>query len=173
MNHHTHMAAGALAGMTFCLATHTEGVRGVVVIAGSVIGSLLPDLDCKSSFIANRAKITRSVSIITEKILGHRGVLHTPFFASCLPIMYMGILHTCFTAGNLGTLVGLICFGAGLMIGYFVHLGLDLITPRGIMLFYPFSKKYYRLPCRILDSKGEDFIWAVLYLCDFVIFVTH
>ena len=86
----------------------------------------------------------------------HRGRIHSLFFAFVLSffIYFFSVPAS-----------------AGFFIGYVCHLFLDLFTQRGVLLFWPFSKKRV---CVLGMKSGkvlEDVLFVLLLLCDFFIVV--
>jgi inner membrane protein len=143
MNKPTHVMGGVTAGIAvnkFIVPTLTnvasiEGVVGVgAVMAGAFLGSVLPDIDHKGSFIGRRLK---PISFILHHTIGHRGLTHTPIFvigfSTLLAYLVMQL------SGFAQTVM--LFFVLGLFGGMVSHLALDLLTESGIPLFYPFSKK--------------------------------
>ena len=137
MRGYTHRYVGGLAGV--CLAAAISKSADVSLLAtcavAGVVGGSVPDIDKRGSHISNRLPI---LSWITEKTLGHRGVLHTPF---ALLLLELGILWLA-QNGYINSFVLTVC--QAFILGYFSHLLLDFLTPRGIMLLYPLSRKYSR-----------------------------
>ncbi|RPF52169.1 metal-dependent hydrolase [Aquisalibacillus elongatus] len=92
-------------------------------IAGAALGSVLPDLDKKDSFIGKRSF---GLSRVVQLLFGHRGFTHSLF---------------CWV------LISIIClyypspFTYGLSIGYIGHIMGDFFSNRGVPLLYPILKK--------------------------------
>jgi len=85
--------------------------------------SIFPDIDVKSSKISKKL---RPFSYITS-LLGHRGILHTIYF----PITLFLVLF----------ILNQKLLSLAVLIGYSLHLLLDITTKKGIALLYPLSKK--------------------------------
>lgn len=83
-----------------------------------LIGSILPDIDLATSTIGRRFKIIGWV-------FAHRGFFHT---------MWAGII--------LSAMIGIISYSYALafLAGYILHLILDGLTPKGVVLFNPFLR---------------------------------
>lgn len=121
----------------------TPETFAVATIAGA-LGSLIPDIDEPNSIVGKKVKL---LSKGFKAIFGHRGIIHTPFMLILICIgLFFGLkkipeefLHLCTYSA--------IFF----VIGYLSHLILDYMTPQGIMIFYPFSKKRFR----IFGLKGK------------------
>lgn len=57
----THFAAGLFAGASLALCLHLQPVQGAVVVAGTALGSLFPDIDHKNSTISQKVKPVSTV----------------------------------------------------------------------------------------------------------------
>lgn len=141
MNGVCHRITGTIAGATtFVACAHPNTPAAVVtgcVVGGLIggVGGLIPDLDKTGSKIANKFPITAK---ITEFTLGHRGLLHTPFFVLMVMMIYYAVSkNTSYSLNN----VAIFSFFAG----YMSHILLDYLTPQGIMMLYPISKKRFHL----------------------------
>lgn len=121
---------------------------GGVLIAGSIIGSLLPDIDHKGSYMGSRHKITSS---IVNNTFGHRGATHAPFVHI---VMYLILLLLGDKIGGYPQIM-YISFVTGLFVGGLSHLALDIITTAGIPLLYPFTKKKTRIMKLKAGSKDK------------------
>lgn len=93
------------------------------------IGALLPDLDSQSSALG---RLLPFISRRLEGRLGHRQEWHTPAVA------FLFALGT-------APLVLLIGWPAWCLVplGFFTHLVLNMLSPRGIMLFWPITHRRY------------------------------
>lgn len=109
---------------------------GGVMVAGSTLGSLLPDIDHTQSKISQKAKIT---SHVVSRMMGHRGWTHTLLvFGLVTAILF-------FIVSQIETAQLLLYYAAlGVSVGYLSHLLLDALTVSGIPAFKPFSDKMIR-----------------------------
>ncbi|MDN4491952.1 metal-dependent hydrolase [Ureibacillus aquaedulcis] len=147
MNKPAHLMGGLTAGIAASkyiipIVSHNGLVDGMVsigaVICGALLGSLLPDIDHRNSYIGRKLKIA---SFIISKTLGHRSVVHTP-----LVIFAFSALLFSFSNGLTGPVQDLSnSFVIGLSSGMWSHLLLDMMTKRGIPLLYPLTKKSFRI----------------------------
>lgn len=98
-------------------------IQPLLLIGGSAIGSLLPDIDHPKSYLGNKVPIIPTLLYTT---VGHRSLTHSLLFAAIM-----------------GTLLGLIDIplGIGMFIGIISHILLDMLTPQGVSYLYPFKKK--------------------------------
>lgn len=157
MNYKTHVTGGLLAGVLtisivsnkFNTSPNLEMIENALFISSSVIGSLLPDIDHRGSYIGRRAKI---VSTVVNKTLGHRGAIHSPIIMTSLT----GILYFLLKQKIQSSLLLFGCLG--LLVGIFSHILLDSFTIGGIPLLYPFSKKKYSLLKISTGGVGESLV---------------
>ncbi len=130
------------------------------LIALSAIGSLLPDLDAVQSKIKNvsvfKIKPLIHVSLIFNRLFGHRGALHSP-----ISLLFVAVLAVPLAFWFSWP------YSAALWFGYASHLTMDACTIRGISL-YPFSgKRINLLPASLRVTTGsvaEDVIFTLLAL---------
>jgi len=128
------------------------------LMAGVVLGSLLPDIDEPQSYIGKRTMI---VSNILKMVFGHRGATH-------YLIVPLSILIGSIILYQFNTLYGYLV--AGVAYGYLFHLFGDMLTISGIRkFFFPFgsSKSYGLLPKKFrfyTNSIKEHLLNVVLTL---------
>lgn len=157
----THIIIGISAGVAYLPAvTQGELMPGQFgfIMVGLVIGSLLPDIDHPHSLISQQLPIVgRVISALTR----HRGLFH-----SILGVLVMAGLSAWWSVGIAQGLTSLGIqnapeathhIGLGLMIGYILHILADMITVRGVRLFYPL-KFTVRIP---LFSTGGFREWLL------------
>ena len=139
MNGETHKLAGVCTGIvasSFLLNqpyTTEKILLTGVLIGGSILGSLVPDIDHRQSKLGNKMKIT---SFIVNKLCGHRKLTHAPLLYI---ILFTILLFPTILSGNfLNTFYFNLFFG--IFIGIISHLFLDSLTISGIPLLYPFTK---------------------------------
>lgn len=153
MRYQTHILGGALVGTIICNIYNPDIINSGLIISSSMLGSLLPDIDCKTSYIGNRLKLTSSfVSAFTK----HRGITHAPLTAGGLVFLIFFVLNK-FININLNIFWGLLT-------GIMSHILLDSFTVQGIPLFYPITKKKFSF-CKITTGKtGELFVFFILLI---------
>lgn len=145
MNAPTHLLGGAVAGLTVVALTNSSlesmtlpaDLFGSVIIFSSLISGDLPDLDRPHTYISNRLPV---ISWFACHLTKHRSIMHTPFFEFIiLAILWLitGLFVTNFWIKT--AMIGLMI---GFITGYTMHLFLDMITPMGIMIWYPLSYDY-------------------------------
>lgn len=174
MNYKAHRVGGVCFGVVAsCLICQTpitpqKLVLSSTLVAGAYIGSLIPDIDHPNSFLGKKVKI---ISVVINKIFGHRGITHTPLI--------------CFLFGALLLLLGSYFnglsqiiysqFAIGIIVGYLSHLIMDGFTISGIPLLYPLTKKNYNLSLNLIRFKTgkDDFLVAFIWIVCTCLFVAH
>lgn len=166
MNGTCHKIVGTVAGATtfvFCAKPDSPSAIVTSCVVGGLLGGLgglIPDLDKTGSKISKKFPI---VSKVTEWTLGHRGMLHTPFFL----IIFVSVFYLINkNSMNDITVIGMLSF----FTGAFSHLFLDFLTPAGIMVLYPITKKKFHLFG--LKNRFRDTITILASLLLFVLFIT-
>jgi len=181
MNKPTHVMGGITAGIAvnkFVVPTLTnvasiEGVIGIVaVMAGAFLGSVLPDIDHRGSFIGRRLRIISTPFAIagfaskqvkkvantvtgkkgsTDTIISHRGITHTLIFAIglCTLLSYLVLQLSGFSQAIM------LFFVLGLFGGILSHLVLDMLTKSGVPLLYPFTKRDFSFAPFETGGVGE------------------
>jgi inner membrane protein len=171
MRHGTHELIGvsvALAGARVVKAPALE-TAGTAVAA--FYGSWLPDIDHLGSRVHRRSGPERRSFVVG--FLG--GVLRLPAFAFALIARHRGVSHSLvgtFTAGllaallsaPLGSMVWVVVAG-GVFAGYVAHLVTDAMTPSGVPLWAPLSRRRVWLvprPWRIPTGSWREGVVALL-----------
>ena len=170
MNYKSHLYVGTIAGITAAMHGTKIGIAEPALIyplciGFSAVGSLVPDIDKSGSRISKKTPI---LSFLIEHLVGHRGILHTPIFVILLIVLFNAIVSTY----NLNNFIAYII--QAFIVGYISHLLIDLFTPKGLMLLFPLSTKYFRLIG--LKSKYRDvyisivatIIWSLYIFNNFV-----
>ena len=144
------MISGIVTGGGICASLIANGNTNYGIVIGTgmatVFGSLLPDIDSRTSKLGKKFRIT---SKIVSKLFGHRGFLHSPLFIILLFLLINGILS------KNGINQTFYYLNYGLAFGCLNHLFCDMLTKGGIPLFYPFQKiKFSILPMKS-GSKYE------------------
>ena len=157
MNYKTHINGGILVGLYVNLQmTNISIISTGVFLGGAVVGSILPDIDHKNSYIGQKAK---TVSKTINKFAGHRKLFHAPLMYLLLYSISLGMTN------DKLILVAL----KGLFLGVLSHLLLDSFTMGGLPWFYPLSKRKFSLGNVKTNSKVEDILCGVLTCINVVI----
>lgn len=135
----THVVVGVTFGVNLLSALqagrYTPPEYGAVV-AGLVIGSLLPDIDHPHSLISQFIPVVgRFVAAWTS----HRGFFHS---ALGVILLFFGLA---FSSGAMVSIASAYGFptelprfiSVGIIIGYCLHIIADMITINGVKMFYP------------------------------------
>lgn len=146
MTHKIGGVAAALATANFipAFSPDTVGLYGTAIfVAASSFGALLPDVDTDGT-ISQYPGFNLCHLFFKLFRVKHRGVTHSlPFALTCFAL---GVV----TGKTLGTASFLI--GAGITAGVLSHIILDMLTPKGVQLFFPLPIK-----CRIGLFKTDTF----------------
>lgn len=142
MNYKTHVIGGITAGLILSntIANITIETK-TILLAYSVVGSLIPDLDHPNSFLGKKLKV---VSKPTNTFLGHRSILHAP-------LVYLLLFF--FLKNYIPSILLL-----GLFVGIFSHIFLDMLNKSGIPIFYPLNKKRINILNIKTNSISEIFV---------------
>ena len=166
----THAAsAAAVAGLALHIFKPSP-VVSVFMTAGTIVGSILPDIDTTSSKISRTCLTAQCTSILLEDFAGHRGLMHTPFFIALTGLAGLGVILR-----NLGSNLSIILsiLIIPFLAGMSIHLLLDAFTPMGIMLLYPFDKKRYSFKRTVKTGSMMEYrLFAIFFLSALVLFCT-
>lgn len=135
------------------------------IVAGGVLGSLMPDIDHPNSMIS-RVKILgipilKPLAWLINVLFGHRGATHTlwALIFTWLPF----VIGPIFLPEHLVvTRIIIALFGLGYATGYFSHLLLDSMTPSGAPIFWPFQSIHLaKLPTGKYDTIVSFFLSVI------------
>jgi inner membrane protein len=174
MRHGTHELVGvsvALAGARVLEAPALE-TAGAAVAA--FYGSWLPDIDQLGSRVHRRSAPERR-----SLVAGLVGVvLRLPVLAFAVIARHRGVCHSLAGAFLAGLLAALVCapvggavwivVGGGVFAGYMAHLAADALTPSGVPLWVPLSRRRvwllpraWRIPTGSWREGGVTFLAGV------------
>ncbi len=105
--------------------------------------SIFPDIDESSSKISKKLKPFSYLTIL----FGHRNIFHTLYFPIAISLLLFAL--------NLKLL------SLAVLIGYILHLLLDILTKKGINLFYPLTKKRIKGFIKV-GSLIENILFIIL-----------
>lgn len=147
MNGKTHLAFGIGTSVVAAGVLYSDTpAQGCILMGACILGSLLPDIDNPKSMLGNKVEL---LSRTVNKMFGHRGFIHSPLL---LVGIYFG-LGWILEKNEWGFYGWPLLYG--LLIGYAGHLFLDFMTRGGIPLFYPFSRKHFRVTW-MKSGKGYE-----------------
>lgn len=123
----THLSAGVITGAAISVCCNLSTSDTLIVLTGSAIGSLIPDIDICTS---KMGRLMPPASFLIQTFIGHRTLFHAP-----LP--YIVLLSLCWL--RIPSL-GLWFAAAG--VGILTHLLLDMLNPSGVPLLWPSAKRF-------------------------------
>lgn len=173
MNNRTHKIGGVCAGLiaSTMMFSNNLGLEGIVsatlIVSSSVIGSTAPDIDHPESKVG-RKPLLKPISKIISKCFGHRTITHSLVTAVLLFICLLS--STLLFTGVLNYVYSNIV--VGFCIGWISHLILDLLTVKGIPLFYPFVKKKYRI-LKFKTNRDEEFVSILTIFFTGILIIMH
>lgn len=130
----THIAAAA--ALSLGIITYKWGNQDLlesgILIASTVSGSLLPDIDIKQSKVSHKHKF---ISFFIRLFIEHRGT-HSIIFMGMLTIPLFIIVTI---LPEMIKPYGYI-YGIGILLGYASHILLDMLTPKGSPILNPICK---------------------------------
>lgn len=160
MNYKTHINGGIFIGLYISsqMTNSIPIISTATFMGGALIGSVLPDIDHKNSYIGRK---TKGVSKAINKFAGHRKLFHAPLMYLILYSMTLGI--------NINKI--LMLGVKGIFVGISSHLILDSFTTGGLPWFYPLSKKRFSLGKIKTNSKIEDILCGILICINIIMFL--
>lgn len=93
------------------------GMDHIVHLVVFLLGSIIPDIDIVSSKIGRRFKL--------GYFFKHRGIFHSYWMMAALSLPFLVID---------------IWVGVAFLLGYALHLNIDMLNPAGVRVFYPFFR---------------------------------
>ena len=146
----------------YCLVNHVAAMEGflsgIVILAATDVGALLPDID------QNNSKINQKLPLNLGKYFEHRGITHSLlgwFIFSVIAFLLLDSIQY-FSIDNPWTQDFAGCIFCGLSAGYFLHLLEDSFSQAGIRWWQPWSDfdhyafKKYRVVLRPVHHYIED-----------------
>lgn len=175
----THRLGGLAAGTALAALLQADLEASGILLAGALLGSLIPDIDNKQSSISRKwplagwavsagQTIIRGISWLLPRkprnyirsLIGHRGLTHSLMPVIVLPLLVM-------LAGKGIGYVGMGKYAAaGLAGGILSHLILDMLAG-GVPLFIPFSTKRFCL-AKIKTGGAAEWLFRAAILVIFL-----
>lgn len=128
---------------------------GALLIAGSVIGSLFPDIDHRGSFAGKKARVA---SWFASKLLGHRGPTHAPIVMTALTLGLYLLSRSVIVDPLIRTIF------IGFIVGVMSHIILDSFTVAGVPFLYPLTAKKYSLLGMQSGRIGETVVGVLMVI---------
>lgn len=171
MNGFTHGVGGACSGIVVAsLLNIDKPEMFATMVVSSIIASYAVDLDEPQSKAGQKLK---PVSWGLKKLLGHRGILHTPFFILLVSgiffYLHIEVAPTLFASIDYTVYPWMLYICIGNLVGGMSHLLLDTLTPQGIMLLFPFSRSYISFIG--WKGKNRDVICTSLIIVATILFL--
>ena len=138
----THLTFSFLIGLYIIDFLKTDHILFMIIL---LFFSIFPDIDESSSKIFKKLKPFSYLAVL----FGHRNIFHTIYF----PIAISLVLF----------ILNLKLISLAVLIGYSLHLLLDMITKKGIALFYPLSKKRIKGFIKV-GSLIESILFIILII---------
>lgn len=145
-----------------------ESLDGRLIIAGVILGGMLPDIDSPNSKINNliwRFSPIKPRHVFPPTYNHRKHITHWPLFWMLLSSLVCSVL--------LSTRSPAYFIAFGTSIGVAAHLICDMFNPKGIMLLAPFSNKSFKLAKLTTNSIGEWIFLLVVSMPLFVIAARH
>jgi len=137
----THLAFSFLIGLY--LIDFLEIGNQILFMIVLLFFSIFPDIDESSSKIFKKLKPFSYLA----SLFGHRNIFHTIYFPVAIALVLF--------------IFNLKLLSIAVLIGYLLHLLLDMISKKGIALFYPLSKRRVRGFIKV-GSLIENLMFVVL-----------
>jgi inner membrane protein len=148
----THIAAGSATALALGQVLHAPGTQAVLLVAGGVFGSMLPDIDHPASAFGRRVL---PLSMAVAAVFGHRGVTHSLIAVGGVSLTAWFALH------RLNWHPGYsVPFILGMCAGYLSHLLCDWATNSGVPLLWP-KEKRFSAPVTFSTGSPFEYILAL------------
>jgi inner membrane protein len=131
----THAMIGVASGLALASVHHATPESALVLAVAAGIGGLLPDMDHRGSMINRRLPFL----VLLTFWFPHRTITHS--LAVVLLISALAIAAQSIQ-------------GIALVTGYSLHIAADMLTRRGVALFYPLEARAYLLPRPLRLNTG-------------------
>lgn len=135
-----------------------------LIVGSAIIGSITPDIDAHFSTISKYVPIQRMTHGFLMK---HRGGVHSLFASFFVSVMYfivmtkIDVVHV-LMGGNIYLNSAILALG--FLIGYVSHILSDMLTYRGVALYYPWVKKRIKFPIKGLNKSMCDGVVGIFIM---------
>ena len=167
----THLKGGIISGLAISYianniltGTNPEALNAMLIISGSAIGSLLPDIDHPQSYMGRKLplfsgllnlihKISKKLKMKrTQKFYGHRGFMHSLVFWTLLCLLVFLVSKN----------EVLQVLTIGIFIGVLSHILLDVLTVSGVPILMPLTFKNFKIPIVRTNGLSEKIFSGIL-----------
>ena len=147
----THTAAGCASVLLVSEYLHTSPIQTILLLAGGIIGSHLPDIDHPKSAFGSRVL---PLSLPISAVFGHRGITHSLIAVVGMSWAVWWALH--YAHWQNGYTVPVV---VGVAVGYLSHLLGDWLTNSGVPLLWP-SKRRFVSPWKLCTGDLREYLLA-------------
>ncbi len=184
----THRLGGIAFGMAtaeFMLQGEQNWILSAAMVGGSVLGSLLPDIDNSKSAISRKIPIVSLVVTIFQTIvrgiatllpgkeekhlrgvIGHRGITHSLSMVAIITTLIFMLLKISGASGQ-----EFYFFSIGLPVGMLSHIILDMFAG-GVPLFCPITNKRITL-AHIKTGGAVEWVLRITAILVFVVILKN
>lgn len=142
----THLSCGFLIGTLAVNHYHPDLFTSVTTIVLAGAASLLPDICHAQSKVGRRFKL---ISVFVRLLFGHRTFTHSLLFLLIIALL-LSFIHTPPV------------YMTAILCGMASHIVLDMLTPRGVKLLYPFPLSI-KLPIQFKTGGMVDLSLATAF----------
>lgn len=188
MNGKTHQLIGMTGSLIASTALYNSEILGVpaciALIAGSALGSYLPDIDHTGSVAGRRIAIVsypiKGISNMfswlyrktklrffdsLSEMFAHRGIFHAPLFWGIIFALLFIYMPPLVASMVYDVVLGLI---TGVAVGVALHLGADMLNPTGIPVFMPLNNRKISLG-KIVTGSSTESIFKVIVILSMIV----
>ena len=164
----THSLSAAYFSLVFIsskIALNFFPVKPYIFIGASIIAATFPDIDIPTSKIG---RLFYPISKFINKFFGHRTITHSLLGCCIFSFGIYKLLHIF----NFNPYI-YVNFLYGALFGYIIHILGDILTNKGVQLFYPFKRRV-RFPITFpTGGSAEWFLIGVMIVGIFVSIVNY
>lgn len=175
MSYRTHINFGILFGLLFTLYFYSNNPNLIMFLVVCSIASLVPDIDHPKSYFTNKVtifknKYARHLILISYIIILGYLIYEYKYYILILSLIWLilalTLKHRYFTHSIIGTIIFIIPFVSTpylipVLIGYVSHIFSDMLTNRGVYIFFP-SKKKVKLGNFTTGSSSETVLRSII-----------
>lgn len=147
----THVAAGCASSLLVAEYLHAGPVQTILIVAGGILGSHLPDIDHPKSAFGSRVL---PLSVPISAVFGHRGITHSLIAVVGMSLLIWWALHHVHWQQGFSVPVVV-----GIAAGYLSHLAGDYFTNSGVPLLWP-SRRRFVSPLKFCTGDAREYVLA-------------